>query len=167
MKITDLIPWQRSGREVATPSAPSDPVEALQRDVDRAFEHFWDMVPNPFATLGHLQPAEAIRLDVEDTGKEITVTAELPGMTEADVDVSISDGRLVIRGEKKSDREHEDNGVLVRERVYGAIERTVPLPDGIDPDAAKAMFQDGVLKIAIPRSANSQAETKRIPVQAG
>ena len=85
-----------------------------------------------------------------DNGKEVTVTAELPGMSDADVDVSISDGQLTIRGEKKSDREAEENGVLVRERIYGAMERTVPLPDGVDPDAAKATFTNGVLTIVIP-----------------
>lgn len=167
MKITDMIPWRGSGREVAPQAAPTDPMRMLQRDFDRAFEHFWAMVPYPFASMGRLQQPDAIRLDVEDNGKEITVTAELPGMSEDDVDVSIGDGRLTIRGEKNADRQVEDNGVLVRERVYGSVERTVPLPDGVDANAANATFKNGVLTVAIPKSADLQAEARRISVQAG
>ncbi|MDX2265506.1 MAG: Hsp20/alpha crystallin family protein [Hyphomicrobiales bacterium] len=167
MKITDLALWRGSGRDVIDRTAPVDPVRALQLDVDRAFDNFWRMVPYPFAMLDRLQQTGAVRVDVDDNDKEITVTAELPGMNDADVDVSISNGLLTIRGEKKSDREAEKNGVLVRERIYGAMERTVPLPDGIDPNAAKATFRNGVLTITIPKSAELQANTKRIPIQAG
>jgi HSP20 family protein len=164
MKITDLIPWRGSGRDLAARTADMDPVRALQADVDRAFDHFWRMVPYPF---GQLADTELVRVDVADNGNAITVTAELPGMSDADIDVSIRDGRLTIRGEKKSDRGSEENGVLVKERVYGAIARTVPLPDGVDADAARATFANGVLAVVIPKSADAQADTKRIPVQAG
>ena len=167
MRITDLIPWRGSGRNVGTRAEPTDPMRALQLDVERAFDHFWRMVPYPFASLGRLEQADIVRVDVRDNGKDITVTADLPGMSDADVDVSIRDGLLTIRGEKKSDREADKDGVLLRERIYGAQERTVPLPDGIDPDAAKATFKNGVLTIVIPKSADSKADTKRIPVQAG
>lgn len=167
MRITDIVPWRSSGREILNRSEPMDPVRGLQLDVDRAFENFWRMVPFPFPTLDRLQPRDSVRVDVGDGGKEITVTAELPGMNEADIDVSINDGLLTIRGVKKSDREAEKNGVLIRERTYGAMERTVPLPDGIDPKAAKATFRNGVLTLVIPKSPEMQADTQRIPVQAG
>jgi HSP20 family protein len=167
MKITDILPWRNTRRELASQAAPADPMLALQRDVDRAFENFWAMVPYPFSSNGQLETPGTIRLDVEDKGSEITVSAELPGMTEADVDVVISDGRLTIRGEKKSDREAVENGLLIRERVYGVMERTVPLPDGIDMNAANASFKNGVLTIAIPKSAEFQANARRIAVQAG
>lgn len=166
MKIADLVPWRGPGRDVAARTAAIDPMHALQLDVDRAFDHFWRMVPYPFAPFGQLAATEFVRVDVRDDGKEVMVTAELPGMSDADVEVSVRDGQLTIRGEKKSDREAKENGVLVKERVFGVIERTVPLPDGIDVGAAKATFTDGVLTVAIPKSAELQADTKRIPVQA-
>jgi len=167
MKITDIVPWRGYSRDVAPRAPAMDPMRALQLDVDRAFEHFWRMVPYPFATLDRWQQTDNVRVDIGDNGQEIRVTAELPGMSDADVDVSINEGQLTIRGEKKSDRESEENGVLVRERIYGAVERTLPLPDGIDPNAAKATFKNGVLTIVIPKSAELQANTKRISVQAG
>jgi HSP20 family protein len=167
MKISDLAPWKGASRGVAAEAASTDPVKALQLDVDRAFDHFWRMVAFPLAPIDRPEQKDAVRVDVGDDGKEVTVTAELPGMSDADVEVSISDGRLTIRGEKKSDRKTEENGTLVRERVYGIVERTVALPDGIDPDAAKATFSNGVLTVVIPKSAELQADTKRVPVQAG
>ncbi|CAH0342584.1 Hsp20/alpha crystallin family protein [Rhizobium sp. CECT 9324] len=167
MRITDIVPWRGSGRDVTARTAPMDPVRGLQLDVDRAFENFWRMMPYPFSAIDRLPWVDTVRVDVADSGKEITVTAELPGMNDTDIEVSISDGLLTIRGEKKSDHEAETNGILVSERTYGAMERTVPLPDGIDPDGAKATFRNGVLTLVIPRSPELQADTKRIPVQAG
>lgn len=167
MRITDLVPRRGTGRDVTARSAPPDPVRGLQLDVDRAFENFWRMMPFPFSAMERLPQVDDVRVDVSDNSKEITVTAELPGMSDADIDVSITDGLLTIRGEKKSDHKAETNGVLVRERAYGAMERTVPLPDGIDPDAATATFKNGVLTLVIPKSREVQADTKRIPVQAG
>ena len=165
MRNTDLVPWRDPGSDVAVRTALTDPVRALQLDVDRAFEQFWRMVPFPFAALDGLDQTDTVRVDVSDNGNEIMVTAELPGMRDADLDVSISNGLLTIRGEKKSERETDRDGVLLRERTYGAVERTVPLPEGVDPDAAKATFKNGVLTIEIPKSADFQDATKRIPVQ--
>lgn len=167
MKITDLVPWRGPGRDIAARPVPTDPVLALQSDVDRAFEQFWRAIPNPFVAFGMLAQAESIRVDVSDDDKELTVTAELPGMSGSDVEVFFRDGQLTIRGEKKSDREAAENGALVKERAYGAVERTLLLPAGLDVDAATAEFANGVLKVVIPKSAQAQAETKRIPVQAG
>jgi HSP20 family protein len=95
------------------------------------------------------------------------VVVELPGMDEADIDVSVAEGMLTIRGKKKAERETEDKGYVLRERSFGTIERMVPLPDGLDVDSAKASFMNGVLTVSIPRTAEAQAAVKRIPVQRG
>ncbi|WP_377848565.1 Hsp20/alpha crystallin family protein [Bosea sp. UC22_33] len=167
MKITDLVPWRGAGRHVAAGTDATDPVHTLQLEVDRAFDRFWRMVLSPFAPVGGLAQIQPVRVDVADNGKEITVTAELPGLSDADIELSVGNGQLTIRGEKKSEREADENGVLVKERVYGTIERAVPLPVGIDAGAAKASFDNGVLTIVIAKSEEAQAETRRIPVQAG
>lgn len=104
-------------------------------------------------------------VDMRDTGKAVEVTAELPGMEDADVDVSVAEGALTIRGEKKSEREREGKGYVLRERSYGEIERVVPLPEGLDLDAAVASFKNGVLTVTIPKTAEAQAAVKRVRVQ--
>lgn len=166
MKITDLVPWRGSRRDVPARTSRMDPVGALQLDVDRAFDNFWRMVRFPLPDFGSLDQTE-VRVDVSDDGKAVTVAAELPGMTESDVDVSVDGGFLRIRGEKKSDRKTDEDGVSIRERTYGFVERVVPLPDGVEPDAAKATFKNGVLTVVIPKSAEARTDRKRISVQAG
>jgi HSP20 family protein len=86
-------------------------------------------------------------------------------MEESDIDLSIADDALIIRGEKKIDRETEENGFVLRERRFGLIERTVPLPDGIDPDAADATFRNGVLTVVIPKTAEAKSSVKRVTVK--
>ena len=108
------------------------------------------------------------RVDVRETDKEVEVVAELPGMDEADVDVSVAAGMLTIRGEKKSEREERRRkGYILRERSFGRIERVVPLPEGLDLDSAKATFKNGVLTVRIAKTAEAQRAVKRIPVQRG
>jgi HSP20 family protein len=167
MTIADLIPWRASRRDVAVPTEPADPIRAFRQDIDRAFENFWRIVPSSFPALTHSGFADVVRIDVSDSGKEVTVTAELPGLTEDDVTVSIADGELTMRGEKKTERESEGDGLIVRERAYGAFERTLPLPEGVDIDAVNATFKNGLLTVVLPKTAEAIANIKQIPVRAG
>jgi HSP20 family protein len=80
----------------------------------------------------------------------VEITAELPGVREEDIDITIDDGVLTLRGEKKSVREDKEAGY--RERSYGSFERRITLPANIDEDACAADFKDGVLTITLPKS---------------
>jgi len=145
-----------------------DPLGALQSEINRVFESLWrgfDLTAPGGA--GDLGSETLPRVDVRDTGQAIEVVAELPGMEPGDIDISLSDGGLTIRGEKRSEREDQDGDYVIRECSFGAIERTVPLPDGVDVDAAQASFRNGVLTITIPKTADAQAAVRRIPVQRG
>jgi HSP20 family protein len=167
MRVTDLIPWKSArGFEPAVRSE-RDPVAALQNDVNRAFDDFLRLFNVPFSGLpaSFLDTGSGFQVDVAETDKEVKVSAELPGMDDADIDVKVSDGTLVIRGEKKTDREVDENGYILRERSFGRFERTLPLPDGIDADAAQAHFKSGVLTVTIPKTAEAQSGSKRIPVR--
>ena len=168
MRVRDLIPWRSSKRDVAVRGGTS-PVRALQGDINRAFEDFWRTFQMPMleAWSGASNGGALSRVDVRDTGKAIEVVAELPGMEESDLEVSVADGLLIIRGEKISEREERDQGYLLRERSFGRVERSVPLPEGLDVDAAKATFQSGLLTVTIPKTEAGQAALKRIPVQQG
>jgi HSP20 family protein len=168
MNIRDLIPWSRGGREVqARREDRDDPMLALQSDVNRIFENFWRGFDLPMLGDGDGSENSMMpRIDLRETDKEVEVVAELPGMDEADLHVSVSEGMLTIRGEKKEEREREDKGYVLRERSFGRIERLVPLPAGIDPDSAKATFKNGVLTVTIAKTPEAQSAVKRIQVQA-
>jgi HSP20 family protein len=167
MNIRELIPWNRSRQAVSERRSDPDPVGALRSDINRAFEDFWRWFDVPMTGAPDNDESDTAqpRIDVRETDKAIEVVAELPGLDEGDVDVSICSGALTIRAEKESERETKDQDYLLRERSVGLIERMVPLPDGLDLDAAEASFRNGVLTVTIPKTAEGQASTKRIPVR--
>ena len=170
MHIRDLIPWSRGGREVQVRRQSQDhPMLALQSDINRVFENLWRSFDLPM--LGDngdgFGDGALPRVDVRETDKEVEVVAELPGMDEADLDVSVGEGMLTIRGEKKEEHEREEKDYVLRERSFGRIERLVPLPAGLDPDSAKATFKKGVLTVTIAKTPEAQAAVKRVPVHAG
>ncbi|MGN8549560.1 Hsp20/alpha crystallin family protein [Bradyrhizobium sp. 13971] len=101
------------------------------------------------------------RLELNETDKEVTVSAELPGLSEKDVQVEIANGILSIRGERKAER--SDDSKFVSERYYGSFERQIPL-DGVEEDKAKADFKNGVLTVTLPRSEQSRSNVKRIAI---
>jgi HSP20 family protein len=168
MRVTDLIPWKSTRGSEPAVRNERDPVAALQNDVNRAFADFLRMVyPVPMAswTTALADTGSGVQVDVAETDKELKVEAELPGIDEADIDVRVSGGMLIISGEKKADREVDENGYILHERSFGRIERALPLPDGIDADAAQASFKNGVLTVTIPKTAQAQSSAKRIPVK--
>ena len=164
MNIRELLP-SRSKREAPVRFRAGNPMLEFQSAIDRAFDDFWRTleVPTPdgFAELA------GPRIDVRETDKEFEVVAELPGMDEKDVDVSVVEGALRIRGEKKSDREEEEKGWVVRERSFGRIERVVPLPEYLDLGSAEAKFKNGVLTVRIAKAPEAQAAVKQISVERG
>ncbi|NLS67867.1 Hsp20/alpha crystallin family protein [Bradyrhizobium brasilense] len=101
------------------------------------------------------------RLELNETDKEVTVSAELPGLSEKDVQVEIANGILSIRGERKAER--SDDSKFVSERYYGSFERQIPL-DGVEEDKAKADFKNGVLTVTLPRSEQSRSNVKCIAI---
>jgi HSP20 family protein len=166
MKARDLIPWNRGKHEVQMRGRSTERGGGLPADVNRAFEEFWRSFTAPLS-FGRFDLGDNSlpRVDVRETDKEVDVQAELPGMDDADIDVSVADGALVIRGEKKDEHDTQDRGFLVKERTFGRVERVVPLPDGLDLDAAKASFKNGVLTVAIPRTSDAQKGVKHVAVQ--
>ena len=165
MKVKDLIPWSSNKREVSQRREGTAPVRALQSDINQAFDDFWRALELPMPGSWDNGLAGVPSVDVRDADKQIEVVAELPGMEEGDIDVSLAEGALIIRGDKKAERETEDKGYVVRERTFGRIERVVPLPEDLDLDAAKAAFKNGVLTVTIPKTEGAKSGMKRIPVR--
>jgi HSP20 family protein len=106
-------------------------------------------------------------VDLAETDKAYTVTAELPGMDEKDIDVSINGDMLVIKGEKRQEKEEKNKNYYLSERSYGQFQRSFSLPTGIDRDKIAAEFSKGVLTLTLPKSAEAQQQQKKIEVKGG
>ena len=105
------------------------------------------------------------RVEVSETGKEVRITTELPGLDEKDVEVTMTNNMLTIKGEKRVEKEEEDEegDYYHSERSYGYFDRTIALPQGIDADNANAKFKKGVLKVTIPKKPEAQSlETRNL-----
>jgi HSP20 family protein len=163
------MPWNRGKQQVQARDPRDRGMErsqSLPAEINRAFEEFWRSFAAPLSFgRSELGDGNLPRIDIRETDKEVDIEAELPGMDEGDIDVSVTDGALVIRGEKKDERETKDHDYLIKERTFGRIERVVPLPDGLDLDATKATFKKGVLSVAIPRTSEAQKGVKHVAVQ--
>ena len=96
---------------------------------------------------------------------EFVVKADLPGMTKENVKVEVSDGALVIQGERKEEREEKEKGYYTAERSYGAFYRALPLPEGVKTDEAKATFKDGVLEITMPAGKPPEKHGRQLDIK--
>nr|WP_281357791.1 Hsp20/alpha crystallin family protein [Desulfobacter latus] len=106
------------------------------------------------------------RLDLSATDKEYTVSLEIPGVSEKDVNLELADDTLIIRGEKKQKKEEKKKNFYRLERSYGSFQRTLSLPEDADKDNIKADFKNGVLNITIPRKAlPSGTKAKQIEIK--
>ena len=165
MSARSFLPSMWNRREAA-----DLPFNSLQREIDRVFSDFASGANWPFGATrdrgGWLSPS----MDIKETETGIEITTELPGVDQNDVDVSITDQVLTIKGEKKSESEEgeDDKGVRrVVERSYGAFMRSVSLPFPVEMDKVKATFDKGVLKICMTKPAEVATKTQKIAVTGG
>ena len=140
-----------------------DTLRTLFQEVQKTFEDFSRRSPFARFSSDILSP----KIDVAESKDAIDITAELPGVDEKDVDVTLADDVLTIRGEKKSEREEQDKDKNwhVVERSYGSFSRAIPLP--FEPDAAKveAKFDKGVLRIRLPKSEEVTKKEQKIEIK--
>lgn len=136
------------------------PFAAMQQEAERMFDQFGRM----FGEVGWRGQVAAPSVDITDTDKTLQVTAELPGMSEADIDITVQDGVLTLRGEKKQEKTEKDANRYVSERHYGAFLRSFALPAGIDDSAIKATFDKGVLHITLPKLPEAAAKVRKIAI---
>ena len=140
--------------------APWTGMTGLRKEMDRLFDRFlkpeWPEMP----TLGEWEPT----LDVGETKDALTVKAELPGVEQKDIGVSLQDGVLTIKGEKEAEKEEKDKRYHRVERSYGAFFRSISLPAAVEADKVTATFKDGVLTVTLPKAPEAKGTT--IPVKA-
>ena len=124
---------------------------------DRFFDD-WDL-PALFSEKSEWNPA----FDITENDKEFAVTAELPGIDIKDVEISISDGVLSVKGEKKHETEEKNEGYHRIERRYGSFHRSFRIPGKVEPDKVDASYKDGILKVLLPKA--EETETKKIEIK--
>lgn len=166
MVLRDLLPIKKNNGAIRVRPREEDSLMGLQRRMNRLFEDFFgDWGMEPFAGFGQTGREFLPSIDVAETDKEITVTAELAGMDQKDVELTLNDDILTIRGEKKQESEHKDAKSYHKECSYGAFTRSIQLPAEVDQDKVKAEFKKGVLKIQLPKIAAEASKAKKIDIQ--
>ena len=148
----------------------ANPFSALKAEVDSLFDSFIGGLPafsGMFGSSGGGGFALTPHMDVTETDKEIVVEAELPGIDEKDVSLALQDGVLTIRGEKKHERDEEKENYRMMERRYGSFQRSVRLPDTVDEDKVEATFNNGVLKVSLPKRPEAIGKKRKIPIKKG
>jgi HSP20 family protein len=132
----------------------------IQREMNSLFDvslHRWGSRDE-----GLLESAWAPAIDIHDSKDNLVVKAELPGLKKEDIDVSVQNGTLVIKGEKKEETEKREKGVIRTERFYGSFHRAISLPTAVDESKVKAAYKNGVLELTLPKK--EEAKPKQIKV---
>jgi HSP20 family protein len=153
--------------ERAAVASPFSLMRRLSDDMERIFEDTWSghRIPRLFRGIDLSTTYWTPEIEVFERKGEFIVRADLPGMTKENVKVEVTEGNLVIQGERKEEKEQKEKGYYACERSYGSFYRTDSLPEGVKADEAKATFKDGVLEIAmsagkVPEKHGRQLEIK-------
>ena len=132
--------------------------EPFSREVDRLFDAFFG-AESQAAARRWIPPVDLV--EAED---HFVLKADLPGLGDGDVSIEVNDGTLSISGERKLEHESNERGMHRIERAYGSFQRSLTLPDGVDPDAITAHFDRGVLEVSIPKP--EERKPRRVEISA-
>ena len=141
---------------------PAREINSLQQEMNRLFGSFFD-TPTPSAGNGPRRWIPA--MDLVETDEHFVLRADLPGMSEGDIDLSLEDNVLTVSGERKSEHEEKREGFYRVERAFGSFSRSLTLPEGVDGDAIAATFDSGVLEVRIPKP--EQRKPRKLQIQVG
>lgn len=147
---------------------PTDIFGAMRDEMDRMFERFehgWPRLPSLISRGLGREGVMLPEVDVYEDQKQVTVEVDLPGVDEKDVSVTMADGVLTIKGEKKSEREEKEENYYLSERSYGAFERSLTLPETIDENNIEAQFDKGVLKVIAHKRPEAVKPEKKIEIK--
>jgi HSP20 family protein len=142
-------------RERGGPMRPFD-------EMRRWMEDLW---MTPLEELGRWGDGLTPRVDIKEEDKEIIVSAELPGMDQKDIDLTVSNDSVRISGERRHEKEEEEKGFYRHERFCGSFDRVIDLPAEVDENKAEAEFSKGVLTIRLPKTEEAQAKQRKIKIK--
>jgi len=166
MAIRDYLPTRRTRNEVADPMR--DPFFNFRSQMDRLFDDFFsDFGSNRMlspATRSFFGGANWPSIEVNETDNEYRVTAEIPGMEEKDINLSLKDNMLTISGEKRSEQSQDDKTRRHSEHFYGRFERVIPFETEVDADKVAAKFKSGLLTVILPKNPKAQDKGRQIQI---
>lgn len=166
MKIRHLLPRRNDGAREIMRSHWGDPLNLFQRNMNDLFDSFFEGFDlEPFNAYRGSAETFTPKLEVVESEKEFTISTELPGLDEKDIEVSLEGDVLTVKGAKKEEHEEKKTGYYRSERSYGMFQRSVVLPESINTGDVKAEVKKGVLKISLPKKPEAQIEHKKIEVK--
>jgi HSP20 family protein len=150
--------------------SPFDVFRRLDEDMDRLFQHFWGGGRNPMRGRGAgVQSMWMPQVELCERQGKLHVFADLPGMNREDVKLSVEGDQLIIEGERRAGHEEgqQGGGFYHTERSYGSFYRSIPLPEGVDPQTVDASFKDGVLDVCFDAPRVPQQQSRQIEIRDG
>jgi HSP20 family protein len=150
--------------------SPFETMSRLEQDMERMFHEFWR---RPFLSLWDQEPSWPGRMlslqmpavDVYEEKDEVVVKAELPGLSKEDLDVSLTESTLTLKGEKKKEEEVKEKNFYRSERSSGSFVRTLDLPSEVKTDQTKASFKNGVLEIRLPKTEDAKRKVTNVKIE--
>lgn len=144
------------------PWEPLKELQRMRREMDRLWESFFETKPpRRQEEISEWVPS----IDLSETKDSYIVKAEIPGMEAKDIDITLQEDLLTIRGEKKQEKEEKDENYHFVERSYGSFTRSIRLPQEVKGDKIKASYKEGVLKITLPKSEEAKKKETKIKVE--
>ncbi len=131
----------------------------MQKETTRLFSDAWEQLPDRLSREALWSPS----LDIAEDKDNVVIKVDLPGVKQSDIDVSVSGGMLVIKGERKQEEEAKDKKFYRVERFYGSFVRSLALPDYVDTSKINAVYKDGILEVVIPKT--EKAKPKQIKIE--
>jgi len=172
MSLKEMVPWRWGGlRRWDEVDRPFDSflreMDTLHKEMDRLFEDFWKGSERPALMAAPWSFSEVTPVvDESEDDKAFHIRVELPGMDKGDVDITLANGALTIRGEKKREDEEKGKDFYRKERSFGAFRRTLPIPVDVDENAIEASFRKGVLYIDLPKTEEARQKVTHIDIKA-
>ena len=171
MATRSMTPSKRERRSKSLPIRHETerewhPIDLIRRDMSRIFDDFfsgfslWPISDQPIS-LDTFMP----QVDMTEDDNAIRVNVEVPGIDEKDIEISLTNDTLTIKGEKKEEAEHKDEECYCSERSYGSFTRVLPIPTDVDVDKVEATYNKGVLNITLPKLAGGKRARRRIEIK--
>ncbi|MCB0359273.1 MAG: Hsp20/alpha crystallin family protein [Bdellovibrionales bacterium] len=158
---------QRAGERNLARRGDFTPFSSFQNEMNRLFDSFFDAFGTPVRLSSESSAQRFVpSVDVEDFEDKMVITAELPGLDQKDIDITLQNDRVEISGEKRFEREEKaENGRRYVERSFGSFQRIIPLTAEIDADKVDASFKNGVLHVTLPKADTPESRSRKVSIR--